>query len=111
MPGLLSSLLGGSPSQDKQTRPGPFDDFWYEVTRLTATGLRLGLREAMTVPAFRRCVAVLAGSIASLPLIIYRRTDDGKERAPEHPLYPCSWCPPSTCECSLRWSWSPLIEG
>ena len=31
---------------------------------------------------------MLAGSIASLPLIIYRRTDDGKERAPEHPLYP-----------------------
>jgi len=88
MPGLLSSLLGASASQDKQARPGPFDDFWYEASRLTASVLRLGLREAMSVPAFRRCVAVLAGSIASLPLIIYRRTDNGKERAPEHPLYP-----------------------
>ncbi len=88
MPSLLSGLLGGPRSEDKQPRPGPYDDFWYEVSRQTATGLRLGIREAMTVPAFRRCVAVLAGSIASLPLLIYRRTDQGKERAPEHPLYP-----------------------
>jgi|SoiMethySBSTD1v2_1073268.scaffolds.fasta_scaffold1920794_2 phage portal protein BeeE len=85
MPSLLASLLGGPASQEKQ--PRPFDDFWYEITRLTASGMRLGLREAMSVPAFRRCLVVLSGAIASLPFIIYRRVSGGKERAPEHPLY------------------------
>ena len=34
------------------------------------------------------CVSAISETIASLPLILYRRTaDDGRERAPEHPLY------------------------
>jgi HK97 family phage portal protein len=34
------------------------------------------------------CVSAISETIASLPLILYKRTaDDGRERAPEHPLY------------------------
>lgn len=34
------------------------------------------------------CVAAISETIASLPLILYKRTDDdGRERASEHPLY------------------------
>lgn len=34
------------------------------------------------------CVSAISETIASLPLILYRRTpDDGRERAPDHPLY------------------------
>lgn len=34
------------------------------------------------------CVSAISETIASLPLILYKRTsDDGRERAPDHPLY------------------------
>jgi len=34
------------------------------------------------------CVSAISETIASLPLILYRRTpDEGRERAPDHPLY------------------------
>ena len=40
------------------------------------------------VPAVFACVRVLAESVASLPLILYKRLPDGgKERATKHPLY------------------------
>jgi HK97 family phage portal protein len=33
------------------------------------------------------CVTLIAGSIASMPLVLYRRTEDGRERYTDHPLY------------------------
>lgn len=33
------------------------------------------------------CVRVISETIASLPIILYRRTEDGKERATDHPVY------------------------
>jgi HK97 family phage portal protein len=44
---------------------------------------------AESLSAAYACVAAISETIASLPLILYRRTDDeGRERATEHPLYP-----------------------
>lgn len=54
---------------------------------VTATGLRVGVREAMTVPGIAACVQVLSEDIAKVPLILYRRTTSGRERATNHPLY------------------------
>lgn len=43
---------------------------------------------AESVSAVYACVQAISETVASLPLILYRRTDDGgRERAPEHPLY------------------------
>lgn len=43
---------------------------------------------AESLSAAYGCVAAISETIASLPLILYRRTDDdGRERASEHPLY------------------------
>lgn len=42
---------------------------------------------AMRVAAVYACVRVLAESIASTPLFLYRRVGDDKERAIDHPLY------------------------
>jgi HK97 family phage portal protein len=42
---------------------------------------------AITNTAVLGCVMVLSQSVASLPLITYRRTADGKERASSHALY------------------------
>lgn len=43
---------------------------------------------ALNVAAVFNAVNIIAGTIASLPLILYRRTgEDGKKRYPDHPLY------------------------
>ena len=42
---------------------------------------------AFAIPAVWACVRLIAETIASMPLILYRRTATGKERAVDHPLY------------------------
>lgn len=63
----LAKLLGG-------------EDTW--------TGLDVDRYTALGLPVVWACVRVLAETLASLPLILYKRTDGGKERADAHPLYP-----------------------
>jgi len=67
----------------------PDHPFWYTDP---GTGILLH-RHAVTAetalgfgPVFR-AVSLLAGDVAQLPLIVYRRLEEGgKERAPDHPL-------------------------
>ncbi len=45
-------------------------------------------RNAESVSAVYACVSAISETIASLPLILYRRTDDeGRDRARDHPVY------------------------
>ena len=56
---------------------------------MTATGIRINADNAMRLTAVYGAVRILAETIATLPLIIYRRTkNDGKERATDYFLYP-----------------------
>lgn len=52
-----------------------------------ATGKSVSPSTAMQASAVYACVRVLAETIASLPLNVYRITKDGKEKAYDHPLY------------------------
>jgi HK97 family phage portal protein len=53
------------------------------------TGRSVGADDAMRSMAVLACVKILAESVASLPLPVYKRLGaGGKERAPSHPLYP-----------------------
>lgn len=58
--------------------------FGYSVT---ASGVDVSADNALTSTAVYACVNILAQSIASLPLKIYRRNAEGTYPAPEHPLY------------------------
>jgi len=53
----------------------------------TASGKTVNERTAMQTTAVYACVRILAETIASLPLNIYRSTDNGKEKATDHQLY------------------------
>lgn len=53
----------------------------------TNSGQRVNATTAMQLPVVYACVRVLAESIASIPLIVYRRVGKGKERATDHPAY------------------------
>ena len=54
----------------------------------TSSGVRVTAESAITISAVYACVRILSETLASLPLILYRRRGDGgKERATDHPAY------------------------
>jgi len=53
----------------------------------TTSGKTVNERTAMQTTAVYSCVRILSETIASLPLHTYKYSDDGKEKATEHPLY------------------------
>ena len=54
----------------------------------TTSGKPVTERTAMQITAVNACVRVLSEALASLPLHMYRYTDNGgKEKATDHPLY------------------------
>src|SRR5262245_59089742 len=53
----------------------------------TASGEPVNVERAVSLTAIWACVTLVAGSIASMPCILYRKVDDERERAEEHPLY------------------------
>jgi HK97 family phage portal protein len=54
----------------------------------TSSGERVDVERAAGLPTVWRCVSLIAGTIGSLPLTLYRRGDDGsREKHVTHPLY------------------------
>ncbi len=67
----------------------PLDDFWYQdVQQPTASGVTVNESTALKSAAFYACVKVLSETGAMFPLILYERTEDGRERANNNYLYP-----------------------
>lgn len=83
----------------------PDHDFWYTGSygAVSRSGVRVDTDRALQAAAVYSCVRVLAESVASLPLILYRRrSDGGKERAPEHPLYKVLHSQPNAWQTSFE---------
>lgn len=53
----------------------------------TVSGISVSVDSAMALPIVYTCVSLLSRTVASLPLILYRRLERGKERATDHALY------------------------
>jgi HK97 family phage portal protein len=51
------------------------------------SGILVNSKTALTYSPVYRATALLARSVAKLPLLVYKRTGDGKERATDHPAY------------------------
>ncbi len=57
-------------------------------SRASATGRRVTWKDALEVTTVLRCVSVIAEGVATVPLKIMRRTEDGRTvPAVDHPLY------------------------
>jgi len=56
-------------------------------TGIAKTGIFVSEDNALQYSAVYACVRVIAETIASLPLFLYRRLERGKERATDHPHY------------------------
>lgn len=57
------------------------------VSSANAAGMPVTQDTAMRVSAVYACVRLIAGAIGSLPLQVYRRTTEGRERADTHQAY------------------------
>ena len=55
--------------------------------REVLSGVTVTAESAMTVPAINRGVHLMADMVAMLPLMIYKRLEQGKERAKDHEQY------------------------
>lgn len=53
----------------------------------TKTNIVVNEQTAMSVSAVFSCVRIISETVASLPLITYERTPDGKRRATKHPIF------------------------
>lgn len=60
---------------------------WLTGSMSQAAGVAVTPLTVLGVPTVFACCNRIAGSISSVPLEIYRRTAQGKERATDHPLY------------------------
>lgn len=72
--------------EPRSLKAGGFDRYWsnFAASRTAA----VTPARAESVSAVYACVAAISETIASLPLVLYKRTDaDGRERASNHPLY------------------------
>lgn len=54
---------------------------------VSTAGIRVNEETALRVTAVYACVRVIAETVASLPLPLYRRLERGKEKVTAHPLY------------------------
>lgn len=71
---------------------------------VSAAGMNVTPDSAMRVGAVFACVRVLAESVASLPLVLYRRMPDGsKQRATDHPLYSRVGHRPNSWQTRFEW--------
>ena len=61
------------------------DGYWSDFSALRGATITPATAEALS--AVTACVSAISESVASLPLMVYRRNDDGREKASDHPLY------------------------
>lgn len=77
---------------------------WLGLGGGTKAGVHVSTETALGIVSVYACVRVLAESVASLPLILYRRLPGGgKERATDHELYPTLHDQPNPEMTSFVW--------
>jgi HK97 family phage portal protein len=86
---IFRSLARFMGAEDDSGDRSPGGDFWFQglAGPMTSSGVRVSAESAMRSTAVFACVRVIAETIGSLPAILYRRLERGKERAVDHPLY------------------------
>lgn len=78
--------IGSKRSRDKPHNSYEGQDFSYLFGR-TTSGETVDEFKAMQTTAVYACVRILAEAVASLPIHVYERTETGKEKKLDHPLY------------------------
>lgn len=85
--GLFATLFGDVERRTHPSNPANWLLYALGGGTETSAGIKVDEETAMRLTAVYACVRILAESVSSLPLILYRRKGKGKERADDHPLY------------------------
>ena len=82
-----------------------YNDFWYGVAGTgTKSGVTVSEKTALKYLTVFSCVSLIAGDVARLPLILYRKFPNGsKERVIDHPLYDLMHTAPNPEIDSHKW--------
>ncbi|SDI79459.1 phage portal protein [Pseudomonas abietaniphila] len=67
-----------------------------------SAGVNVTVQTAESISAVYAAVAAISESVGSLPLDVYRRTDDGRDKARTHPLYPLLHDAPNDWQTALE---------
>src|SRR5437879_1708929 len=101
---IWSNWFGGASAQDRYT------DDWLrgiEGGIATATGIRVTVGDALTLPGIAAAVQVLKEDLSKVPLDLKIRSEAGFEPAVDHPLYkllkygPAPWLSSYAWRCAL----------
>ncbi len=77
---------------------------WFGTSSMSAAGVSVTPDSAMRASAVFSCVRVLSETVASTPLILYRRlSDGGRERATNHRLYSVLGRRPNAIQTRFEW--------
>lgn len=96
--GLIASLFrANTPAWDDPR-------FWRSFGHDTSSGVRVSPSSALAATAVFDCVHIRSETLASIPLIVYKRLPNGdKERAPYHPLYKVLHDQPNQWQTAFEW--------
>ena len=93
----------------------PLDPRWYAAVGALSrsdAGMVIVPEAALSIAVVYRAVNVLAHSVASIPLVVYRRVPDrGKERATDHPAYDLLHDKPNAWQTSFRWRHLAMVQA
>ena len=90
----------------KSVKKRGLSDPWHWLARAvssTSSGANVNADTSLQVSAVYACVKRISESIASLPLMVYRRTESGKEIAKNHWLSPLLHNAPNSFQTSYEW--------
>jgi HK97 family phage portal protein len=87
--------------------------FWTSsVGGRASSGINVTPETALTSSAVWACVRMISESIATMPVIVYRRrSDGGKERAPSHPLYSVLHDAPNGIQTAFAWKRVMMVHA
>lgn len=88
--GLLSQILmprAATPENPRFNINSPEAWDMLAAGNASSSGVRVTRSTALTYPAFWRGVNLIANAVGKVPLFVYERVGDGKQRATTHPAY------------------------
>jgi HK97 family phage portal protein len=107
--------LAARPAPQASVTWTPLDPRWYATIGALGrsdAGITIVPESALSIAVVYRAVNVLAHSVASIPLVVYRRlNNDGKERAREHPAYALLHDQPNAWMTSFRWRHLAMVQS
>lgn len=104
---LASRLMRGISPENPST-PLSAVVKWLNSGNQTVAGESINENIALQITTVRTCVTVLAESVASLPCIVYEKTDKGRVEAINHPLHYLLGTEPNN-EMSAFTFWESLV--